>query len=279
MLSAETLEAVKSTALYNAARAVAQTVYSAGQTQTQPQANQIFLFSDGSAVMGDGGCVSASCGICIVPVCVNQQESSGSPGNTEGESSNLNTGTELNTNDICTVENETAMATTVSAEAITAGKTITSTATAGLGIGTVAAANAAVLAAKRAPIPQWDNALALSISDAGGLVDTPFDAELIAGLAAATVAKLIALAHEQEQPGESLTVPMTAYTDSKTLCRAVRTGPTGYLAERASSSRLTLWRLLSGHISNMENQNKACSQVRVEWTPGHPERRDCDRSR
>lgn len=37
-------------------------------------------------------------------------------------------------------------------------------------------------------------------------------------------------------------ITFTLHTDSKTLCRAVRTGPKGDLADRASQSRLALWR-------------------------------------
>ena len=89
--------------------------------------------------------------------------------------------------------------------------------------------------------------------------------------------------------------------------RAVRTGPQGDLAHRASPTRLALWRLLHDHIQHLTNTGSGdgpeegqeqglvqgqglgpvtggakCSSVEsfeCQWVPGHPERRDSDKSR
>ena len=90
---------------------------------------------------------------------------------------------------------------------------------------------------------------------------------------------------------------------SSPYIRAVRTGPQGDLAHRASPTRLALWRLLYDHIQHLtttssgsqtEEQGLAqeqgqglrpvgrsndCVDFECQWIPGHPERRDSDKSR
>lgn len=160
-------------------------------------------------------------------------------------------------------------------------------------------------------IPVYDISESIRVDSAGGMIDSPFDAELIAGLSAVTIAKLLAKIiskRTEEERGvntvesamrttisnsdastisastESVEIPavsrnkieFTLHTDSKTLCRAIRTGPKGDLADRASPSRLALWKLLSGHMGELLEMGLPMA---VDWIPGHPERRDQDRNR
>jgi hypothetical protein len=126
-------------------------------------------------------------------------------------------------------------------------------------------------------IPIYDISESIRVDSAGGMIDSPFDAELIAGLSAVTLAKLLAKIiskRAEEERGDK--IDFTLHTDSKTLCRAIRTGPKGDLAERASPSRLALWKLLSGHMGELLEMGLP---MVVDWIPGHPERRDQDRNR
>jgi hypothetical protein len=159
-------------------------------------------------------------------------------------------------------------------------------------------------------IPIYDISESIRVDSAGGMIDSPFDAELIAGLSAVTVAKLLAKIiskRTEEEHGDTLEgavratdsdadasspsasiesivspsmgrnkIEFTLHTDSKTLCRAIRTGPKGDLADRASPSRLALWKLLSGHMGELLEMGLP---MLVDWIPGHPERRDQDRNR
>jgi hypothetical protein len=111
-----------------------------------------------------------------------------------------------------------------------------------------------------------------------GLVDSPFDAELVAGLSAVTLAAMMAgtgTGDGGEAPAATAGT-WVLHTDSKTLARAVRTGVQGDLADRASPSRLALWRLLDTHTRALATRGRP---VDVVWIPGHPERRDSDRTR
>ena len=187
------------------------------------------------------------------------------------------------------------------------------------GLGCASACCGVFLLPTRNSIPIYDISESIRVESAGGMIDSPFDAELIAGLSAVTLASLIAKINVQNSVGSSndhnavdqnnieaemsslQTLPsekdllensnsliiekiknnrnkidFTLHTDSKTLCRAIRTGPKGDLAERASSSRLALWKLLSSH---MEELLMIGLPMTVEWIPGHPERRDTDRNR
>ena len=180
------------------------------------------------------------------------------------------------------------------------------------GLGCASACCGVFLLPTKNSIPIYDISESIRIDSAGGMIDSPFDAELIAGLSAVTLASLIAkIIHqksievsnpETDEKTSSLEalsndegvildsnslglekeknnrnkIEFTLHTDSKTLCRAIRTGPKGDLAERASSSRLALWKLLSGHMDELLSIGLPMT---VEWIPGHPERRDTDRNR
>jgi hypothetical protein len=114
----------------------------------------------------------------------------------------------------------------------------------------------------------------VQISRAGGLVDTPFDAELVAGLAALSIGRfLVQIQHDQKV---ALFNRMEYITDSKTLTRAIRTGPsseTGDLAVRTnSSSRSAMWALMMDHVAYISSLNESLSW-QYSWYPGHPERR------
>ena len=218
------------------------------------------------------------------------------------------------------------------------------------GLGCATACCGVFLLPMKKNIPLFTISESIRVDSAGGMIDSPFDAELIAGLSAVTLAKLIAqiiteknieeafdrgdlipkkseevlstdysiedspVKAEMTQGGggeertsqemmkndvdtlidstssdildcnESNTpvlniknkIEFTLHTDSKTLCRAIRTGPKGDLADRASPSRLAMWKLLSAHMLELKGLSLP---VNVEWIPGHPERRDTDRNR
>ena len=187
------------------------------------------------------------------------------------------------------------------------------------GLGCATACCGVFLLPTKNSIPIYDISESIRIESAGGMIDSPFDAELIAGLSAVTLASLIAKIINQNSVGDiygnnavdqydikaemfslqtlltekdllensnSLMIEkiknnrnkmdFTLHTDSKTLCRAIRTGPKGDLADRASPSRLALWKLLSGHMDQLLSIGLP---VTVEWIAGHPERRDTDRNR
>lgn len=114
--------------------------------------------------------------------------------------------------------------------------------------------------------PLYDISACVRVNGVAGMLDSPFDAEMIAGLSAVTVCRLI-------HPVGPRNI---VHTDSKTLTRAVRTGPQGDLAERASPSRLAVWRLLDAHTKQLTGRGRP---VECLWTPGHPERRDANKGR
>ena len=179
------------------------------------------------------------------------------------------------------------------------------------GLGCATACCGIFLLPTKKDLPLYGISESVCVNLAGGMIDSPFDAELIAGLSAVTLAKLIAAIISNRtknnetgasaQEGTELlstvtntlsnpltdgtgnvatrdrnSIAFTLHTDSKTLCRAIRTGPKGDLADRASPSRLALWKLLSSHTEEMQVLGMP---MLVEWIPGHPERRDTDRSR
>lgn len=176
------------------------------------------------------------------------------------------------------------------------------------GLGCATACCGIFLLPTKKDLPLYSISESVCVNLAGGMIDSPFDAELIAGLSAVTLAKLIAAIISKRtknnetgsQEGNELlntnsvnltaqvdglansairdrnSIAFTLHTDSKTLCRAIRTGPKGDLADRASPSRLALWKLLSSHTEELQVLGMPMS---VEWIPGHPERRDTDRSR
>lgn len=226
------------------------------------------------------------------------------------------------------------------------------------GLGFATACCGVFLLPTKKNIPLFTISESIRVDSAGGMMDSPFDAELIAGLSAVTLAKLLGEIitmknkeeivgrgdFEQKEDSENIftTLPIvessqtndvsftdknnkekkelntfkndvnsnsnddsnsnnivlsdvsnteesnipvqyiknkidfTLHTDSKTLCRAIRTGPKGDLADRASPSRLAMWKLLSSHMFELKSLGLP---VTVEWIPGHPERRDMDRNR
>ena len=218
------------------------------------------------------------------------------------------------------------------------------------GLGCATACCGVFLLPTKKNIPLFTISESIRVDSAGGMIDSPFDAELIAGLSAVTLAKLIAQiiteknvdeasdrgdvipkkseelfstnypmadspsttkltqrGEEEEKTSSEIMkngidtlagidpsdiidndenstpvlniknkIEFTLHTDSKTLCRAIRTGPKGDLADRASPSRLAMWKLLSAHMLELKGLGLP---VTVEWIPGHPERRDTDRNR
>jgi len=109
-----------------------------------------------------------------------------------------------------------------------------------------------------------DYALRIRVSNTGGLVTTPFDAELSAGLFAVTIANLmITLLNNNDKK-------ISIMTDSRSLCKAIRTSPTND-DNTSNESRYILWTLL------LKLFNKT-NRLDIKWIPGHPERRNDDRN-
>ena len=214
------------------------------------------------------------------------------------------------------------------------------------GLGCATACCGVFLLPTKDNIPIYSISESIRVDSAGGMIDSPFDAELIAGLSAVTLAKLISkiiatgnsgsnskvediveadkarfevgedgflisdrtihnnmgsdssdssnimgnIYDDDDTTTDSIKtassmnsinsvkkkIEFTLHTDSKTLTRAIRTGPKGDLADRASPSRLAMWKQLSTHMVEL---SAVGMPVTVEWIPGHPERRDMDRSR
>ena len=109
-----------------------------------------------------------------------------------------------------------------------------------------------------------DYALRIRVSNTGGLVTTPFDAELSAGLFAVTIANLMMTLFNNNDK------KITIMTDSRSLCKAIRTSPTND-DSNTNESRYILWTLL------LKLFNKT-NGLDVKWIPGHPERRNDDRN-
>jgi hypothetical protein len=143
------------------------------------------------------------------------------------------------------------------------------------GLGCATACCGVYLLPTKDNIPMYEISENIRVNSAGGMIDSPFDAELIAGLSAVTLAKVIAetitvknagrntdLLSKEKLGDDSILVnnidlnndistnnpdiaviqnkiAFTLHTDSKTLTRAIRTGPKGDLADRASPSRYT----------------------------------------
>ena len=116
-------------------------------------------------------------------------------------------------------------------------------------------------------LPNLDpRALRLRISNVAPVVESPFDAELVAGMAAAALASSIVAAMPTGCIGSIMLL-----TDSKTLVRACRTGPAGNpeLAGRGPQ-RQVLWEMLMAVLQRLDS---AGTPLTVQWTSGHPERR------
>ena len=164
------------------------------------------------------------------------------------------------------------------------------------------------------------NNFILRVKDAGGVVLTPFDAELLACLSAITLAKtvedaLLAQCNEAHVGVRPLRFILS--TDSRSLCRAVRNGKPpvvdldpdvqGELLQ-SRDNRIHLWNIFLQHIHHtkltgtyvlinhckcamyiplccfisvrqMDNEyqaNPTESEYYLEWSAGHPERREAD---
>ena len=119
-------------------------------------------------------------------------------------------------------------------------------------------------------------ALRLQVSGVEGVVESPFDAELVAGLAAATLATKLALAFRQHASPAKPLGKVVILTDSKTLLRATRTGPQGNeeLAKRGGEQRQAVWGLLMQKLAQLDALGVPCS---FQWTAGHPERKAVSR--
>jgi hypothetical protein len=113
--------------------------------------------------------------------------------------------------------------------------------------------------------------LRLRVNCVEGVVETPFDAELVAGLAAVATAANIAFALKRASAPKPL-ASVVILTDSKTLIRAVRTGPEGNeeLARRGGEQRRVVWDLLMDKLARLDALGVPSS---MQWTAGHPERR------
>lgn len=116
-------------------------------------------------------------------------------------------------------------------------------------------------------IDPQENAIRIHIRGVEVVVESPFDAELVAGLAAITVALEIA-----KKAGGKMLGKIVLLTDSKTLVRAVRTGPEGNieLAQRGGSQRRAIWAMLMASLKRIDETGVILA---VQWTAGHPERK------
>jgi len=116
--------------------------------------------------------------------------------------------------------------------------------------------------------------LRVHVSDVASVVETPFDAELVAGLAATTLA-LQLVAAVRKAPTSKPLGRLVLLTDSKTLIRAARTGPEGNteLAKRGGPQRQLLWAAWMKQLAQLEAEGVPFT---LQWTAGHPERRGGD---
>lgn len=109
--------------------------------------------------------------------------------------------------------------------------------------------------------------LSVHISDVAGFVLSPFDAELAGSLAATILCRRVV----GELKARSGLGRVTFLTDSKTLTRSLRMGPTSnQFTERSTPSRLAAWDAIMNNIDELVEEGHAAS---VRWVPGHPERR------
>jgi hypothetical protein len=118
------------------------------------------------------------------------------------------------------------------------------------------------------------NVLRVHVAGVAGVVETPFDAELVAGLAATTLA-LELVAAVRKAPLSKPLGRLVLLTDSKTLIRAARTGPDGNpeLAKRGGPQRQLLWAAWMKQLAQLEADGVPFT---LQWTAGHPERRGGD---
>jgi len=115
--------------------------------------------------------------------------------------------------------------------------------------------------------------LNINVHECGGLVQTPFDAELCAGLFGVLISKLLIRCINSDPMKRS--VKTSFYTDSKTLVKAVRDGPPSSIQD-LPENRVSLWSRLASEIKSLESnlQNEKNDNNIMQWIPGHPERRE-----
>lgn len=121
------------------------------------------------------------------------------------------------------------------------------------------------------------DALALHLSDVAGFVSSPFDAELAASIGSIILAKRmvneyasLSLSASSGEPSK-LRGRITFLTDSKTLCRSLRSSPSSnQFMERSTPSRIASWRFLLHEIDTLARMGHS---IHTRWIPGHPERR------
>ncbi len=120
--------------------------------------------------------------------------------------------------------------------------------------------------------------LNINVPECGGLVQTPFDAELCAGLFGVLISKLLTSCINSNNA--QISIKTSFYTDSKTLVKAIRDGPP-LVTQDLPENRIGLWsrlaseiKLLESNTSNIEG-NKHENNT-IQWIPGHPEKREFD---
>lgn len=116
------------------------------------------------------------------------------------------------------------------------------------------------------------SAMAVHLSDVAGFVSSPFDAELAASIGSVILARQ--MVNRITKNGDQSPAPrgrITFLTDSKTLCRSLRSGPSSNkFSERSTPSRIASWRFLMEQIDELSDMGHS---VHTRWIPGHPERR------
>ena len=149
------------------------------------------------------------------------------------------------------------------------------------------------------------NVWSLTVTNGGGIVGTPYDAELIAGLVASTIASIL------RKLGVDDGMHTSMFTDSRSLKRVILSGMKdeekgGKVQESNEQeeslgvfamNRKLMTNLLNTNIQNIQQKTTQCEtgmenfknrssssssssscKVNVQWIHGHPERREVDRS-
>jgi len=157
------------------------------------------------------------------------------------------------------------------------------------GVGCLDAKAGVIAVPVRGNQPIFDASCLLEVSGVGPFVSTPFDCEMFAALTALVAAGVLAdsvfdcrgLARADVNTGADAGadagsvdtgLPVSVFTDSRSVLRALRTGPTSALATRSSASRLAVWELCMAH-ARTGNVTNGTPRILVEWVNGHPERR------
>ena len=229
------------------------------------------ICSDGSAVISPKGCIDASAGLICIPV-------------VESNINSFHKNVMINENNLDKTNTNTAVPS-------------------GDGYGQQLERNYGHI--------NMNHAFPLRVIESAGLVKTPFDVELVAGLAAMTVCKF--LYNEAEKDVDILSLQV--FTDSRSLLKAYRSGLYG----DKNVHRTAIWELIynlslididvpvtkyeaisdndnkdgnkndNDNHENMVNDSKGdgdeigCGdddglelQLEMGWTPGHPERREAN---